>query len=363
MDDIAVYFIPMGYAPWGIGNPIYLVVPIAFIALCIGAYVYRKRMEPHIPRDVEPECAAPTVAPELIAALAKRGSTSAHSADGSTRVLLALMLDLIASGDLRVSNAARDNPSEEPEDNLLFELATPSGLSQFQQDALRLLFPEGEHSITLDEWLAWFNGKSRHYDIAVHLMKGSAQAIEDAGLAKRRPIARMIISPLFLLAMGWSLFMVPAFAGVAGGVIAVLAVGIAAGTFGNTKPLITQAGADGLVAARANAMWARTITRAQRLPASMPHGHTLARALAAVAALGDNAPCTAIAELLERDSSEQSGARHGAARELDATERQIVLLFARAPKLQDHDEIDSTMSPAGRIASLLDRQQQRIEDR
>ena len=365
MDDFAYFFVPMGYAPWGIGNPAYIAVPVAFIALCVGVYISRRRREPRVLEDVEPGCEPPAADPELIAALANRESYDGHSAEGAARVMMACVTGLVGSGAIRVSRM--DNGTA-PDVDLLFEVDRSFGLSTFQLEALALLFPEGRDRVTLDEWLRWFHGKGKHYDKGKRLMRASEQALVDAGLATRRTVARVLINgPLFIFSMCWSFLMVPAFAGVAGGVIAILAVVISLGSFGNTKPLFTQAGADALGAARANLAWARGVAREERLPRAMPHGRRLARVLASVMALGGTGQLAAIAELLGRER-ESCG---GACGEPDSVEQQMVLLYSYSQVLQRAGSqagrlskfVDPSASPAGRMVTLLEREQRAIEDR
>ena len=382
MEDFAYFFVPMGYAPWGVGNPVYLAVPAAFLVLCLGVYIFRRMREARVPKDMPPSSVPPSVDAALAGALAERSSRATGNARGSARVMMATVIELIGSGDMRVepipeAPEAGDSPEDSPfvDDSVVaslrrrkakapmpesqavggvtFELLHPAELSWFRREALGMLFPKGRSSIPTDEWLRWFHGKGRHYDKGKRLMRSAERALAEGGLAKPRPFARVLLSgPVFAAAMLWSLAMVPAFAGVAGGVICMFAVGIGVGTLGNTKPLLTQTGADTLARARANLAWARGVARDGRLPEGTPRGRELARLLAAVTALGGAACAVAVAELVAQEGGD------------DEIERELALLLSR--RYRDEaagDSIDVRTSPAGLMIDLLERQQDAIEDR
>ena len=380
MEDFAYFFVPMGYAPWGVGNPVYLAVPAAFLVLCLGVYLFRRMREARVPKDVPPSSTPPNADAALVGVLAKRSSRAMSSASGSARAMMATVIELIGSGDMRVAPtqeapeadespedgpfvddgivaALRRRKAEAPESRIIggvtFELLHPTELSWFRREALTLLLPEGRSSIPTDEWLRWFHGKGKHYEKGKRLMRSAEHALEEAGLAKSRPFARVLLSgPVFAAAMMWSLIMVPAFAGVAGGVICMLAVGIGVGTLGNTKPLLTQAGADALAQARANLAWAMSVARDGRLPAGTLHGRELARLLAAVTTLGGTAYAVVVAELVAQEGGN------------DDIERKLALLLSRRYKDEAAGgRIDVRTSPAGLMIDLLERQQDAVEDR
>ena len=321
LETLRGFFTPLDYAPWGTGNPVYLLVPALFLVLCIAVYATGRRRGKSVPKDIAPTSVPPDPDAGLVAALRHPRGT-ARNLTGCADACVAVLVELVGTGALRVKKGAGEPSPDGSEPDAMLVLAPDADPSPLQAAALKLLFPEGERSVGLKEWSGHRRKGGDLVGKARDLMEVARRQTVATGLAAGRPVARILISgPLCLFVVLWSIFLVPAAAGIGGGVAVGIAAMVVASTLGGTAPVLTAKGSDALARARGNPAWAESAAAQRSLPADTPGGADLARLLASVVAVGGGTYASAVAKLLSWRHRDEGGSD-------DPVERQLVALLA-----------------------------------
>ena len=322
LENLRGFFTPLDYAPWGTGNPVYLLVPALFLVLCIAVYATGRRRGQGVPKDVPPTSVPPDPDAGLVATLKHLRRTGRRGLGGFADTFVATLVELVGTGALRVKRVSGDLPADGSEPDAVLVLAPDADPSPMQAAVLGLLFPKGERSVVLGEWVDRGRKGSGFVNQARDLVEVARRQAVATGLAAERPVARILISgPLCLFAVLWSIFLVPAAAGIGGGVVASIATMVAASTLGDTAPVLTARGSDALARTRGNLAWAESAAAQRSLPADTPDGAGLARLLASVVAVGGGTYASAVAKLLSWRHRDEGGSD-------DPVERQLVALLA-----------------------------------
>lgn len=322
LENLRGFFTPLDYAPWGTGNPVYFLVPALFIALCIAVYATGRHRGKNVPEEVSPTCIPPDPDAGLVAALKHLRGTGRRGLRGCADTVVATLVELVGTGVLRVKRVSGDLSADGPGPDAVLVLAPDADPSPVQAAVLGLLFPEGKRSVVLGEWVDRGRKGSGFVNQARDLMEVARRQAVATGLAAGRPVARILISgPLCLFTVLWSIFLVPAAAGIGGGVVTGIATMVVASTLGDTAPVLTPRGSDALARARGNLAWAESAAAQRSLPEDTPGGADLAWLLASVVAVGGGTYASAVAKLLSWRHRDEGGSD-------DPVERQLVALLA-----------------------------------
>ncbi len=399
MDDaITFLFQPTGFAVWGTRNPWYLVVPIAYILACWGVRAWRTSHEAQPATASGPSATPPDLSPLLIGALLHRESAERKSATGVGAAVMGLALDALRRGILRVDRSHAASPAEDAPGPIadgrrrrragrwqteLEQTARDIGgdislvrtgagqLDQAESSALELLLGQGADRAGFVQMAQTLDSAETHKK-AQHLMRGLLDDLDAAGVARKRPWARLFWrSPVFALVMLWNICMVPAALGMAGAIVLVFATGFAGALLADASPLLTNEGARVLTQLDANRAWGRAVAAQGALPGDAPRGEALERLLAVLVAAGESPTAAAIAQL----GVERAARTEDADAALDAG---IALLVAPRERLLAPESLDElpphhrqllsvragygTQSPAGYLIKIFDHRCESMED-